>query len=110
MTKLNRRTKILFGMVLAMFLLAPTIVAVSAQGMMGPGDGHMSDPRRDDSGTVWVNTDIITIMANSEIPMFHFWFTADENGSMSKFSATYVMISEFEDSNGDDAYHNNYSE
>lgn len=87
-----------------MFLLAPTFVAVSAQGMMGPGEGHMPDPRRDDSGTVWVNTDIITIMANSEIPMFHFWFTADENGSMSKFSAMYVMISEFEDSNGDDAY------
>lgn len=88
-----------------MFFIAPSFITASAQGMMDPGQGHMMpDPRRDDAGTVWVNTDIITIMANGESPMFHFWYTADEDGSAMRFSASYVMISEFEDLNGDDAY------
>ena len=102
---MKNRTKISFGILLAMFFIAPSFVAVSAQGPMDPGQGHMMpDPHRDDAGTVWINTDIITIMANSESPMFHFWYTADEDGSAMRFSASYVMISEFEDLNGDDAY------
>ncbi|MHA1577209.1 MAG: hypothetical protein ACTSU3_07595 [Candidatus Thorarchaeota archaeon] len=105
---MKNRTIISFGILFAMFIIAPSFIAVSAQGPMNPmdpGQGHrMHDPHRDNAGTVWINTDIITIMANSQSPMLHFWYTADENGSAMRFSASYVMISEFEDMNGDDAF------
>ena len=51
---------------------------------MGGGMDHpvpgMPDHSRMSDGSVWVNTDIITIMANGEIPQLHFWYTADEDG------------------------------
>lgn len=71
-----------------------------------PPENRMPDHRVGSDGTVWISTDIITIMANNEVPMFHFWFTADENGSMTKFSTTYLNIIEFMDSNDDGAYQN----
>ena len=66
-----------------------------------PGYGHMDD------GTVWVNTDIITIMANSELPSIRYWFTADEDGSRVLFSTSYVMLVEFEDLNDDEVFQRN---
>ena len=56
--------------------------------MMNPDHGRMMPPVRDDAGTVWVNTDIITIMANGETPMFHFWYTADEDGSAMTYTVS----------------------
>ena len=75
---------------------------------MGGGMDHpvpgMPDHSRMSDGSVWVNTDIITIMANGEIPQLHFWYTADEDGSHVRFSTSYVMLVEFEDLNDDGAY------
>ncbi|MHA1768633.1 MAG: hypothetical protein ACTSV3_02135 [Candidatus Thorarchaeota archaeon] len=86
-------------------------MAVSAQGM-GPGrpdPGMMPEQTRSDDGTVWVKTDIITIMANNEVPQFHFWYTTDTDGQLAKFMTSYIMIAEFEDSNGDGAFQSNES-
>ena len=92
-------------MVLTVFLLGSIVANVSAQQDGGePDPSKEPDQRRDSDGTVWVNTDIITIMANSETPMFHFWYTADENGTHAKFMMNYMGIFEFEDINDDDAY------
>jgi hypothetical protein len=67
----------------------------------------MPDPQRDSEGSVWINTDVITIMSSGEMPMFHFWFANDDNGSYAKFLAQYVTIIEFEDSNEDGAFQSN---
>ncbi len=107
MTIVKHNLKAVLGLLVVTFLLVPMTSTVAAQ---GPGMGEMQGPHGPpdrmvgNDGTVWINTDIITIMANSEIPMFHFWFKDDANGSMSRFSATYVALTEFEDSNGDGAF------
>ncbi len=67
----------------------------------------MPDHSRMSDGSVWINTDIITITANNELPQFHFWYTADEDGSNVRFSTSYVMLVEFEDLNDDQAYQSN---
>ncbi len=51
-----------------------------------------------------MKTDIISIMADSEIPQLHFWFAVDEHAEHAKFQTSYVMIVEFEDLNEDGAY------
>jgi hypothetical protein len=68
----------------------------------GPGGppSHM----RESDGSVWINTDIITIMANGEIPQFHFWYSVDDDGAHAKFMTSFVMIAEFEDANDDGAF------
>jgi hypothetical protein len=69
--------------------------------------GHMPgmpDHQRMEDGSAWVNTDVITIMANGDTPQFHFWYSSDDDGSQVRFSSSYVMMVEFEDSNDDDAY------
>jgi hypothetical protein len=74
---------------------------------MGPGMGHMPgmpDHDRMSDGSVWINTDIISIMASDEMPRFHFWYSADDDGSLVRFFTSYVMLVEFEDSNDDDAF------
>jgi len=71
-----------------------------------PMPGMPAHSRMND-GSVWVNTDIITIMANGETPQFHFWYTADEDGLRARFSTNYVMLVEFEDLNDDGAYQTN---
>jgi hypothetical protein len=92
-------------MVLTVFLLGSIVANVSAQqGTGGTDPSKEPEQRRESDGTVIVNTDIITIMANPEQPMFHFWFTADENGTLAKFMMNYLSILEFEDANEDDAY------
>jgi hypothetical protein len=68
-----------------------------------PGMGHMPGYEMGDDA-VWINTDVITIMAMEEMPAFNFWYNSDTNGSMARFMAAYTMIAEFEDTNGDDAY------
>jgi hypothetical protein len=87
-------------------LLGTATVNVSAQegGPGGQGSGSPPEQTRSADGTVWVKTDIITIMADSEIPQFHFWFAVDENGEHAKFQTSFVMLVEFEDTNGDGAY------
>lgn len=98
---------ITFGFILSLFIAQPLIIGVSAQGQgsgPGPGSGHMTPPNRDEQGSIWINTDIITIMASDSFPSFHFWFANDENGSYAKFLAQYISIIEFEDANDDGAY------
>jgi len=87
-----------------MSLLGTVATTASA---MGPGMDHMRgmpDHDRMTDGSVFVSTDIISIMANADIPMFHFWYSADDEGSLVRFSTSYVMLVEFEDLNDDDAY------
>jgi hypothetical protein len=79
-------------------------------GMDHPMDRHMPgmpDHSRMQDGSVWVNTDIITIMASSHMPSFNFWYTADEDGSLINFSSSYQMLVEFEDQNDDGAFQRN---
>lgn len=93
-------------MVALLGTMASTATAMGG-GMDRPMDRPMPgmpDHSRMSDGSVWVNTDIITIMANGEIPQFHFWYTADEDGSHVRFSTSYVMLVEFEDLNDDGAY------
>ncbi|MDF1540124.1 MAG: hypothetical protein P1Q69_14610 [Candidatus Thorarchaeota archaeon] len=96
--------KIFIGLLLSLFLAQPLIVGASAQGQMqGPGH-NMTPPVREDDGSVWINTDVISIMSSGAMPMLHFWFANDENGSYAKFLASYVTLIEFEDFNEDGAF------
>jgi hypothetical protein len=64
----------------------------------------MPDHTRMQDGSVWINTDILTVMASPEQPDFHFWFTTDDNGTNARFSSNYVNLIEFEDQNNDSAF------
>lgn len=101
----------MFGVLLAFVLVQPVISVASAQGDGPPTSPRYGPPdqRRDAAGNVFLSTEIITIMANGELPMFYFWYTADENGSLAKFSVSYLMLVEFEDANGDRAFQSNES-
>ncbi len=97
-----RARTIIAATMIALFLVAPTIIQVTAQ---GPGSGNQNPPQqRRENGAVFLNTDVITVMANEELPMFHFWYTGDENGTTAKFMASYVTLIEFEDENDDGAF------
>ena len=63
--------------------------------------------RRNQDGTLWVSTDIMTIMATAQLPMIYFWYTTDGNGTRAKFRVSYVTVIEFEDLNDDGAYQSN---
>lgn len=67
----------------------------------------MPEEHMGSDGSVWIQTDIITVMASGEAPMMQFWFTPDGNGTIAKFSAGYITLIEFQDSNGDSAYQRN---
>jgi len=97
--------KTMIALFLVVALLGTTALA-SAQGptTTPPGDRAPPDHMRGDDGTVWINTDIITIMANGEVPMFHFWYAVDDDGAHAKFETSFVMIAEFEDLNGDGGF------
>ena len=101
--KTNQKTMIALFLVVA--LLGTTALA-SAQGpgMTHPDDHMPPEHMRGDDGTVWINTDIITIMANGEVPMFHFWYAVDDDGAHAKFETSFVMIAEFEDLNDDGGF------
>jgi len=94
------------GTILLLVLVGTMSIGVSAQnttsGRHGPGGPP--EQMRESDGTVWINTDIITIMANSEYPQFQFWYSVDTDGSNTKFMTSFVMISEFEDLNDDGAF------
>ena len=98
------------GTIIVLFLLGPMIASVNAQPTetgppIDPGEGPGGEPEQHrEEGTVWVNTDIITIMAIENHPSFHFWYTADENGTMARFMVSYTTLVEFEDENDDDAF------
>jgi len=103
-------------MIIGMFLMVALLgtMTTTATAMGGGMDRPMDRPMpgmpahsRMNDGSVWVNTDIITIMANGDTPQFHFWYTADEDGSHARFSTNYVMLVEFEDLNDDGAYQTN---
>jgi hypothetical protein len=92
--------------ILLVVLLGTMAVSVSAQNMTSQMPGHGGPPShtRESDGSVMINTDIITIMANGEIPQFHFWYAVDDNGTHAKFMTSFVMIAEFEDANDDGAF------
>ncbi|MHA1849733.1 MAG: hypothetical protein ACTSW8_00570 [Candidatus Thorarchaeota archaeon] len=105
---MKTRQKTLIGLFLLVALLGTTALA-SAQGpaTTPPGAGGPPEKKMGDDGTVMINTDIISIMANGEIPMFHFWYAVDDEGAHAKFSTSFVMIAEFEDLNEDGGYQTN---
>jgi hypothetical protein len=94
-------------------LLGPLTIAANAQNPdpgsqqnqgPGPGPGGPPEQYRASDGSVWINTDIITIMANDGFPMLHFWYTSDDNGTRAKFMISYAAIIEFKDLNSDGAF------
>ncbi len=97
--------KTMIALFLIVALLGMTALA-SAQGptTTPPGAGAPPEHTRGDDGTVWIKTDIITIMANGEVPMFHFWYSVDTDGANARFQTSFVMIAEFEDLNDDGGF------
>jgi hypothetical protein len=65
---------------------------------------HEPDEHRDSDGRAWIQTDIMTVMLDPDLPSFHYWYTNDDNGSLARFMVNYLMIVEFEDNNGDGVY------
>jgi len=68
---------------------------------------HELDEYRDSNGTVWIETDVMTVTLDPKLPIYQYWYAGDENGSLARFMVSYLMIVEFEDSNGDDVYQPN---
>ncbi|MHA1905852.1 MAG: hypothetical protein ACW98Y_01040 [Candidatus Thorarchaeota archaeon] len=76
-------------------------------GMPGmPSYGHMPGHMMGQDA-IWLTTDVLTVMAVEDMPVFHYWYTGDNNGSLAKFMAAYSVIAEFEDLNGDSAFQSN---
>ncbi|MHA1770006.1 MAG: hypothetical protein ACTSYL_10925 [Candidatus Thorarchaeota archaeon] len=71
-----------------------------------PGMMDMDDMPHYEMGedTVWITSEVMTVMAMEEMPALHFWYSNDNNGSMVRFMAAYSMIAEFDDTNGDGAF------
>ncbi|NWF96333.1 MAG: hypothetical protein HXY34_09330 [Candidatus Thorarchaeota archaeon] len=111
MTNTNRTATMFIGAMLLLVMLGSMVPAVSAQGNKPtttiPSPSGPPDHEKRQDGTVIITTDVVSIMANPQLPMFHFWFTADPNGTVTKFSLTYIMIVEFEDLNEDDTFQSN---
>jgi hypothetical protein len=119
------KKKALFGKVLLfamLFLLISSVVSVNAFNLSGDeststeteteepqddDDSHEIDEHRDENGTAWIQTDIVTVMLNPELPSYQYWFTPDENGSLARFMINFMMIVEFEDGNDDGVYQPN---
>ena len=70
-------------------------------------DMHEIDEHRDSEGTVWIETDVMTVTLDPNMPIYQYWYAGDENGSLARFMVSYLMIVEFEDSNGDGVYQPN---
>lgn len=70
-------------------------------------DSHEIEEQRDQDGTAWIETDVVTVMLNPHLPSYQYWFTPDENGSLARFMVNFMMIVEFEDYNGDGVYQPN---
>lgn len=107
------RKKTLFGKALllsVLFLLVSSVITAHAVTLSDDGNDDSDDDekepeeRRDSDGTAWIQTDILTVMLNPEIPSYQYWYTSDDNGSLTRFMVNYMMIVEFEDANGDGVY------
>jgi hypothetical protein len=70
-------------------------------------DMHEIDEYRDANGTVWLETDVMTVTLDPHMPVYQYWYAGDENGSLARFMIGYMMIVEFEDSNADGVYQPN---
>ncbi len=68
---------------------------------------HEIDEHRDMDGTVWIQTDIMTVTLDPKVPIYQYWYAGDENGSLARFMVGYMMIVEFEDANADGVYQPN---
>lgn len=68
---------------------------------------HDIDEHRDSEGTVWIETDVMTITLAPNMPIYQYWYAGDENGSLARFMVGYMMIVEFEDANADGVYQPN---
>ncbi|MHA1906297.1 MAG: hypothetical protein ACW98Y_03305 [Candidatus Thorarchaeota archaeon] len=112
-------------LVMMLFLFMSSVVIVNAQPTSSADDGDEEDPTtttteteedddddedhepshdRDDDGTVWIQTNVMTVRLDSQIPSYQYWYTPDENGSLARFQVSYLMVVEFEDQNGDGVY------
>ena len=98
-----------------LFLLVSSVVSVNAFTTAGDDNSTSTEPddddefhepeeRRGEDGTAWIETDIITVMLHPELPSYQYWYTTDDNGSLARFMMNFMMIVEFEDSNGDGVY------
>ena len=74
---------------------------------MHDDDMHEIDEHRDSEGTVWIETDVMTVTLDPDMPIYQYWYAGDENGSLARFMVSYLMIVEFEDSNDDGVYQPN---
>lgn len=82
-----------------MLLLISSIASVSAQGDDDNDDDddiehddaeeHEPNYDRDEDGTVWIQTDIMTVKLDPELPKYQLWYSADENGSIKVPSELY---------------------
>ncbi len=70
----------------------------------GDNEDHEPDFERDEDGTVWIQTQVMTVILNPKLPSYQYWYTPDENGSLARFRVGYLMVIEFEDINGDGVY------
>ncbi len=106
MTNLKTIQRTVIGLFLMVALLGTMASTATAMGpgTDRPGPGTPPAHSQDPDGTTWIHTDIMTIMANSEIPQIHYWYSNDNGGTIVRFSTSFVMIVEFEDLNDDDAY------
>jgi len=68
---------------------------------------HEIDEHRDPEGTVWIETDVMTVTLAPNMPIYQYWYAGDENGSLARFMVGYMMIVEFEDTNADGVYQPN---
>ncbi|MFW9958293.1 MAG: hypothetical protein ACFFCT_09480 [Candidatus Odinarchaeota archaeon] len=68
---------------------------------------HAIEEHRDNDGTAWIQTDIMTATLSPHMPTYQFWYTSDNNGSLARFMVSFRMIVEFEDTNGDGVYQPN---
>ncbi|TET07829.1 MAG: hypothetical protein E3J86_12195 [Candidatus Thorarchaeota archaeon] len=117
------KRKALFGKALLfamLFLLVSSVATVNAFNLSEDDDesthtevedhdedSHEPEELRDDDGRAWILTDIMTVMLDPELPSFHYWYTTDVNGSLARFMVNFLMIVEFEDTNGDGVYQPN---
>jgi hypothetical protein len=95
-----------------LFMLVSSFATVSAFTLSDGGDDPHDDTgepteTRDSDGTVSIQTDVMTIVLNPDLPSYQYWYTPNDNGSLARFMVTYMMIVEFEDSNGDGVYQPN---
>ncbi len=67
-------------------------------------DSHEPEEYRDDDGRAWIQTEIMTVMLDPDLPSYQYWYTPNENGSLARFMVNFMMIVEFEDANGDGVY------